>query len=99
MSEIVISFRRSKSLAVGVAISAAAVAALLAGVSTRRGTASTGPIPLNCDPACLEGVMNQYLAAVVAHDPSRVPQLARLTHPNIVTVFDFGASARRGRSS
>jgi hypothetical protein len=35
--------------------------------------ASTGPIPLNCDRACLEGVMNQYLAAVVAHDPGHVP--------------------------
>ena len=35
--------------------------------------ASTGPIPLNCDRACLEGVMDQYLAAVVAHDPKRAP--------------------------
>ena len=35
--------------------------------------ASTGPIPLNCDRACLEGVINQYLAAVVAHDPKRLP--------------------------
>ena len=35
--------------------------------------ASTGPIPLNCDRACLEGVMNQYLAAVVAHDPRQLP--------------------------
>jgi hypothetical protein len=34
---------------------------------------STGPIPLKCDRACLEGVMNQYLAAVVAHDPKRAP--------------------------
>ena len=35
--------------------------------------ASTGPIPLNCDRACLEGVMDQFLAAVVAHDPKRAP--------------------------
>jgi len=35
--------------------------------------ASTGPIPLNCDRACLEGLVSQYLAAVVAHDPSRLP--------------------------
>jgi len=26
-----------------------------------------------CDRACLEGFVNQYLAAVVAHDPSRLP--------------------------
>ena len=35
--------------------------------------ASTGPIPLNCNRACLEDLVNQYLAAVVAHDPKRVP--------------------------
>lgn len=35
--------------------------------------ASTGPIPINCDRACLEGVVDQYLAALVAHDPKRLP--------------------------
>ena len=54
------------------ALAAAAVAAV-AGFSTTHVKASTGPIPLNCDRACLEGVMNQYLAAVVAHDPTKVP--------------------------
>src|SRR2546421_6007966 len=44
-----------------------------AGYSAMQVRASTGPIPLTCDRACLEGVMNQYLAAVVAHDPRRVP--------------------------
>lgn len=48
-------------------------AAVFAGNPTTRVNASTGPIPLNCDRACLEGVMNQYLAALVAHDPKRVP--------------------------
>ena len=52
---------------------AACLAAFFAGYSTSHVNASTGPIPLNCDRACLEGVMNQYLAAVVAHDPKRVP--------------------------
>ena len=47
--------------------------ALFASYFTLEVHASTGPIPLNCDRACLEGVMNQYLAAVVAHDPKRVP--------------------------
>ncbi len=63
----------SKSLTVAVAASAAIVAVLLAGAFSSRVTASTGPIPVNCDRACLEGVMNQYLAAVVAHDPKRLP--------------------------
>lgn len=31
--------------------------------------ASTGPIPLNCNRACLEGLVNQYLTALVAHNP------------------------------
>lgn len=35
--------------------------------------ASTGPIPLNCNRACLENLIDQYLAAVVAHDPKRLP--------------------------
>jgi hypothetical protein len=48
-------------------------AAALAGYSSARLNASTGPIPLTCDRACLEGVMNQYLAAVVKHDPKGLP--------------------------
>jgi hypothetical protein len=55
------------------ALSTIAAAASVAGYSTMQLHASTGPIPLNCDRACLEGVVNQYLAAVVAHDPRRVP--------------------------
>ncbi len=38
-----------------------------------RVRASVGPIPLNCNRACLEGVIDQYLAAVVKHDPKGVP--------------------------
>ncbi len=61
---------RSRLIAVG---AAACLATVFAGYSTTHVGASTGPIPLNCDRACLEDVMNQYLAAVVAHDPKRVP--------------------------
>jgi hypothetical protein len=35
---------------------------------------SVGP----CDRACLEGLMNQYLDAMVVHDPSRVPHVGWL---------------------
>ena len=28
---------------------------------------------VNCDRACLNGIMDQYLAAMVAHDPSKLP--------------------------
>src|SRR4051812_27587193 len=51
----------------------AVVAAVAGGLLTMPLTASTGPIPTNCDRGCLEGVVNQYLAAVVAHDPARLP--------------------------
>jgi hypothetical protein len=51
----------------------AIAAALVTGSFTARVSGSTGPIPLNCDRACLEGLIDQYLAAVVAHDPSKLP--------------------------
>src|SRR5580704_7885951 len=52
------------------ALSAAAL--LLVPLTAPNARASLGPIPANCDRACLEGVMNQYLAAVAAHDPKRL---------------------------
>ncbi|HET9359658.1 MAG TPA: hypothetical protein VFO58_07910 [Vicinamibacterales bacterium] len=50
----------------------AIIAAVVTGLVVRVG-ASTGPIPLNCNRACLEGVIDQYLKALVAHDPSSLP--------------------------
>jgi hypothetical protein len=35
--------------------------------------AGLGSIPLNCDRGCLENLVEQYLDAIVAHDPSRLP--------------------------
>jgi hypothetical protein len=48
-------------------------AAVSVGNLAPKADASTGQIPLNCDRACLENVMNQYLAALVAHNPERLP--------------------------
>ncbi len=48
-------------------------AAGLSGHLVLKARAATGPIPLKCDRACLENLVNQYLAAVVAHDPKRLP--------------------------
>jgi hypothetical protein len=42
-------------------------------VHVMRLEASRGPIPLNCNRACLENVVNQYLTALVAKDPKRLP--------------------------
>jgi hypothetical protein len=47
--------------------------ALGAAILTGNLAASTGPIPLNCNRTCLEGLIDQYLVAVVAHDPKRLP--------------------------
>jgi hypothetical protein len=35
--------------------------------------AGTGPIPLNCNRACLENLVEQYLTALVARNPERLP--------------------------
>lgn len=51
----------------------AIAAALVTGSFVAHVSGSTGPIPLNCNRACLEGLIDQYLAAVVAHDPKRLP--------------------------
>jgi len=51
----------------------AACATLLVGSLGTRVSGSTGPVPLDCNRACLEGLIDQYLKAVVAHDPSKLP--------------------------
>ena len=53
-------------------------------------TASTGPIPIKCDRACLEGVMDQYLAALVGHDPKRVPFSADAKYSENDQLMDIG---------
>jgi hypothetical protein len=53
-------------------IAAVAAGALLLGFflcAPRPVTAAAG----NCDRVCLNGIMDQYLAAMVAHDPSKLP--------------------------
>jgi hypothetical protein len=54
-------------------VAAACAASLVSGSFTARVSGSIGPIPLDCNRACLEGVIDQYLKAVVAHDPKLLP--------------------------
>jgi len=61
-----------RTLFVAVVAIAIAVVALV-GDFVPSADAATGPIPLNCNRACLENLVDQYLAAVVAHDPKRLP--------------------------
>jgi hypothetical protein len=57
---------------------------------TSNARASTGPIPLNCDRACLEGVVNQYLAALAAHDPKRLLLSADVRYTENDQLMDLG---------
>ena len=50
-----------------------AVALIIFGNLIPSASASVGPIPLDCDRACLENVLNQYLDALVAHNPKVLP--------------------------
>lgn len=55
-------------------LAASALAAIvLIGYSPVTVRASTGPIPLKCDRACLEGVVNQYLSALARRDSKGLP--------------------------
>jgi len=52
--------------------------------------ASTGPIPVNCQRACLENVLDQYLRAVVKHDPKLVPLSADIKYTENAQVLQVG---------
>jgi hypothetical protein len=69
---------------------AAIVAAMLAGGLAPNADASTGPIPLNCNRGCLEDVVNQYLAALTAHDPKRLPLSADVKYTENDQVLEIG---------
>lgn len=79
---------RSTSLVLGGVVLVAA--AILTGFLAPSARASTGPIPLNCNRACLEDLVNQYLAAVVAHDPKRLPLSADAVYTENDQVIDIG---------
>ncbi|HEX5421155.1 MAG TPA: hypothetical protein VFY39_14260 [Gammaproteobacteria bacterium] len=48
------------------------------------------PIPLDCDRACLRNLVDEYLAAVVAHDPSRLPLSEDVIYTENDQVLDVG---------
>lgn len=52
--------------------------------------ASVGPIPLDCGRACLEDVLDQYLKALVAHDPSGLPLSEDVMYTENDQVIDPG---------
>jgi hypothetical protein len=54
------------------------VAALLGAVSGTTQAAASKAAPDPCDRTCLKALVDSYLAALVAHDPSRVPLASNL---------------------
>lgn len=79
---------RSTFVALGALAMVAAAA--LTGTFASHADAATGPIPLNCNRACLESLVDQYLAAVVAHDPKRLPLSADVKYTENDQLVDLG---------
>src|SRR3954466_6241568 len=52
--------------------------------------ASTGPLPFNCNRACLENVLDQYLRANVKHDPSLAPLSADIKYTENAQALQIG---------
>lgn len=49
-----------------------------------------GPIPLVCNRACLEGVVDDFLKALVTHDPSRLPLSEDVRYSENEQFMDIG---------
>ena len=58
-------------VAASIAILALAVCAVSSMVMAQR--LPVGPIPADCNRACLESLINQYIDAVLVHDPKGLP--------------------------
>ena len=65
-------------------------AASLTPSMTAQARLPVGPVPMDCNRACLEGLMNQYLDAVVAKDPKRLPLSADVKYTEQEQVMAVG---------
>jgi hypothetical protein len=54
------------------------------------GQSAPARVPVDCNRACLEQLIDQYLAAVVAHDPKRLPLSADVKYTENDQVLDIG---------
>src|SRR6476660_3699285 len=79
-----------RSMFLALAAIAIVAAAVFTGAFPPQADAATGPIPLNCNRACLENLVDQYLAAVVAHDPKRLPLSKDIKYTENSQVIDLG---------
>ena len=63
---------------------------VVTGLSIATPGAQTQKIPTDCNRACLEALVNQYLNAVVAHDPKRLPLSADVKYSENEQLMDVG---------
>ena len=63
--------------------SALAAALAVVTMTAGRAAAQTANVPLDCDRACYERLMDQYLSALVAHDPARLPFAANVKYTEL----------------
>jgi hypothetical protein len=63
---------------------------MAAGIFVPKVVQANGPIPTDCDRACLEGLATQYLNALVAHDPTRLPLAKDVRYTEQDQVMDVG---------
>jgi hypothetical protein len=73
-----------------VVVLAVLTAIVITGYFVPNAEAATGPISLNCNRACLENLVDQYLAAVVAHDPKRIPVSRDVMYTENDQVMELG---------
>jgi hypothetical protein len=73
-------------------VAASLAVALASAVVAVDGAEAQTParIPARCDRTCLEGLVRDYLAAVVAHDPSRLPLAADVKYTENEQLLDVG---------
>jgi hypothetical protein len=76
--------------ALGIAIVVVLLTSGVPGTLVPKVDGSTGPIPLRCDRACMENIMNQYLAALVAHDPKSLPLSRDVMYTENAQRMDLG---------
>ena len=49
-----------------------------------------GPVPLDCNRTCLEGIVDDFLDAIIAHDPSRLPLSADVRYSENEQFMEIG---------
>src|SRR5256885_14141700 len=79
-----------RSILVSLAALAIIAAVALTSYLAPHAEAATGPIPLNCNRACLENLVDQYLTALVAHDPKRLPVSKDVMYTENDQVIELG---------